>query len=116
MATKPTVGVSLVTPQDLLPALSNTPLGDSSLSMRLASAKVAMPVHLASSIPVEFTFEAGADFSVVALNGKSGPDAHGVVAATGANTPDGAFAPLLRFTSSDAWLKYVCDAHVKTSV
>jgi hypothetical protein len=116
MATKPTVGVSLVTPQDLLPALSNTPLGDSSLSLQLASAKVTMPVHLASSIPVEFTFEAGADFWVVALNGKCGPDAHGVVAATGANTPDGAFTPLLRLTSSDAWLKYVCDANVKASV
>ncbi len=104
---------SLASPGDLIPAVSNKPLGDASLNATLASGQVQSPVHLAGALPVEFTFHAGAALTVVALNGKNGPDPSGVIAAADEKTPEGAFEPLLRFDGTAGWLKYSASADVK---
>ena len=107
---------SLATIDDLTPIIADRPLGDISLNLALASGRVTAPAHVGGALPVEFTFHVGGDVSVQALNGTSGPDEAGVVAAEDAATPAGRFAPLLRFDKANGWLKYVATAGVKADV
>ncbi len=116
MATPMTGTYSLASIDDLKPLIADTPLGDASLNLKLASGQVQTAAHLSTALPVEFTFHAGADLFVVALNGKSGDDESGVVGASAADTPAGAFEPLLRFGTNAGWLKYVAKADVKADV
>ena len=103
---------SLISIGDLAPAIANTPLGDASLNAALATGQITTAAHLDGALPIAFTFEAGGDFSVIALNGKSGKDDAGVVAAADAKTPAGQFTPPLRFDGTHGWLKYIANADV----
>src|SRR5476649_2000654 len=103
---------SLISIGDLAPAIANTPLGDASLNAALAAGQITTAAHLDGALPIAFTFEAGGDFSVIALNGTSGKDDAGVVAAADVKTPAGQFTPPLRFDGTHGWLKYIANADV----
>src|SRR5262245_31619415 len=107
---------SLVSVDDLLPAIQRKPLGDSSLNLKLTSGSIKSDAHLGGSLPVDFTFHIGGAFSVAALNGKSGLDDAGVVGVQDVQTPAGEFRPPLRFDATHGWLKYTADADVKADV
>ncbi|HUK36748.1 MAG TPA: hypothetical protein VLV86_22690 [Vicinamibacterales bacterium] len=109
---------ALATIEDLLPAIQDKSLGDASLNLKLASGQIESDAHLTGSLPVDFTFHVGGDFSVQLLNGKNGSDDMGVVAAADADTdtPAGHFAPLFQFDKVNGWLKYVASADVKADM
>jgi len=107
---------SLVSIDDLLPAIQHKPLGDASLNLKLASGSIKSDAHLGGGLSVDFTFHVGGAFSVTALNGKSGLDDAGVIAVQDVTTPAGQFAPPLRFGATHGWLKYTADADVKADV
>jgi len=107
---------SLATIDDLLPVLENRALGDSSVKLALASGQIKTEAHLRGALPVAFTFRVGGELTVAALNGQSGRDEAGVVAAADAPTPAGTFAPLLRFDGTSGWLRYSANADAKADI
>ena len=97
MSASDAVSFSLVSLEDLRPVLNNEPLGATDVKLRIASARLTAPVTIPGVPPLAVRFKAGAELSVFVLNGRTGPDADGVVAAD----------------SSDAWAEYVCAANVE---
>src|SRR5439155_27292349 len=102
--------ISFVKFDELRPLFTNQPLGDESVPLRIASARLSAPVNVEGVAPLFLTFKAGAEFVVIALNGKNGAGADGIVAAR-QTQPSHSFVPLLQTSASDAWLKYVCTAY-----
>jgi hypothetical protein len=87
---------SLVTLDELWPALTNQPIGDADLRLRVASARLSAPIEITGVPPLVVRFNAGAELSLFVLNGRTGSDVDDVVEAS----------------PGDAWVKYECDADV----
>src|SRR2546425_13333583 len=96
--------ISLVKFDELRPMLTNQPLGDDSVKLRIASARLSAPMSVEGVAPFVLTFKAGAEVVVIALNGKSGADDDGIGAAR-QTPPPHSFVPLLQTRASEACLK-----------
>ena len=112
MARTLSTAVSLVPFNELMPVITNEPLGAASVKLRVASATLKAPVSLPGLGPLALTFNAGTDFSALALNGNTGSDDDGIVGDGDTKTPAGSLSPLLELEPGDAWLKDICTADV----
>jgi hypothetical protein len=111
-----TTEVNLVKWEDIAALFPDQPLSASSLSLDLINAKVTAPIHVAGQLPVEFSVDAGADFTVAAINGKNGSDEDGIIAAAAPKDDPMNLPPMVVLGGGQAWLKYRVEATVKADV